>query len=131
MQKVIHKYTARVPEEPHLPMELTLPDDHLIVHVADPAERGEALSFWALVDPDTDHITRNLLAIPTGEPVDYEEYVHMATVRTRGGRIVVHVMEHIDDVKFGNVDVEDEEDEILPVAEDKPKEEKGKASKKS
>lgn len=97
MQKVIHKYTARIPEESHLPLELTLPEDHQIIHVADTAERGEALTFWALVDPESDHITRELLTIPTGDPVD-EEHVHLATVRTRGGRIVIHVMEHVDDL---------------------------------
>jgi hypothetical protein len=137
--KQIHKYVVRIPEESHLPLELELPEDHEIVHVADPAERGEALAFWALVDPESEFITRELMAIPTGEPVDDEHY-YMATVRTRGGRIVIHVFGHVDDLPhmpelemLGQPEEEQEEDkEEEPVKEEPKPQGKGKGgSKKS
>jgi len=115
MQKVIHKFPVRVPEEKHLPLELTLPEDHEIVHVDDPTGRGESLSFWALVDPESEHVTRELLVVATGDTVD-EEHVHLATILTRDGRIVLHVLQHVDDLPLTDLAVED--DAAAPIEEE-------------
>jgi len=91
--KTIYKY--QIPLDTDAPI-LDLPDGAQILHVD--TQTGEDLCLWALVDPSLDSCTRRFLHIVgTGQPVPQVKYglAHLGTALMMGGRLVIHVFEHV------------------------------------